>query len=131
MPTASQTEEQTPRWGRKWNGSKWIRPEKRKAIYCRDGGMCCYCDATTDLTLDHIIPNARGGHNYENNLITACARCNKRRQDMEFEDFMLRIAPRDGKRRIKRVLGLIVLPLEQFRRIADMVSANRSGTKPN
>ena len=25
------------------NGSKWIRPEKRMAIYLRDGLACVYC----------------------------------------------------------------------------------------
>lgn len=30
------------------NGSKWIRPEKRLAIYHRDGFACIYCGATAE-----------------------------------------------------------------------------------
>ncbi|KKK72946.1 hypothetical protein LCGC14_2898780, partial [marine sediment metagenome] len=29
-------------------GMNWIRPEKRLAIYLRDGLACCYCGATVE-----------------------------------------------------------------------------------
>jgi len=50
-------------------------------IYERDGHMCLYCGATEDLTLDHltldhIIPLAKGGPHSEDNLIVACRSCN-------------------------------------------------------
>jgi len=80
------------------NGSKWIRPEKRRRIYCRDRHRCVWC--TKDLsrsskvrrTLDHVRPRSwpavwyKSGPyrltpsvNHHGNLVTACLRCNARR----------------------------------------------------
>lgn len=36
---------------------------------------CTYCDAPA-TTVDHVIPLARGGDNYEGNLVPACRPCN-------------------------------------------------------
>ena len=45
------------------NGGKWIRPDKRLALYLRDGMACCWCGASVEegehLTLDHVIPVSR------------------------------------------------------------------------
>ena len=71
-----------PGMGRTRNqGSNWIRPVKRLAIYMRDGFCCAYCGANGEnesiqLTLDHLIPCESGGSNHQNNLITACLSCN-------------------------------------------------------
>jgi 5-methylcytosine-specific restriction endonuclease McrA len=40
---------------------------------------CSTCPATTDLTVDHIIPLAQGGTDDPSNLRTLCRRCNGRR----------------------------------------------------
>lgn len=63
------------------NGSKWIRKEKRWAIYRRDNYECVYCqvsleDAEHGFTLDHLLPTELGGSNHESNLVTACKVCN-------------------------------------------------------
>uniref|UniRef100_A0A6M3LMK9 Putative homing endonuclease n=1 Tax=viral metagenome TaxID=1070528 RepID=A0A6M3LMK9_9ZZZZ len=69
------------------NGAKWIRPEKRLAIYLRDNMSCMWCgvgveqDESVQLTLDHIKPRIKGGTNKETNLITCSSRCNSSRQD--------------------------------------------------
>ena len=69
------------------HGSKWIRPEKRLAIYLRDGFLCGYCGRDlhqappAEVTLDHLTPRIRGGSNEAENLITACRRCNCSRQE--------------------------------------------------
>lgn len=66
-------------------GSKWVRPAKRLAIYLRDGCRCAFCgrDASMGavLTLDHLIARHLGGSNHESNLITACRSCNSSKQD--------------------------------------------------
>ena len=51
--------------GSKYQGMNWLRPEKRLAIYIRDGLACAYCgegieDGAT-LTLDHLIPTCKAG----------------------------------------------------------------------
>lgn len=78
--------------------ARWITPEKRLAIYMRDGFTCAYCG--TDLrnvdargiTLDHLVPrNVKvahgGGGNESTNLITACVSCNSSRQDKPWMDY--------------------------------------------
>jgi 5-methylcytosine-specific restriction endonuclease McrA len=76
-----------------WNGSKWIRPEKRLAIYIRDEFTCCYCGRDLrnadahDVTLDHLVPRSANGSNEATNLVTACGACNYSRQDKPWVDF--------------------------------------------
>ena len=76
-----------------WQGMNWIRQEKRLAIYLRDGMACAYCGATVErgatLSLDHLLPAAKGGSNGEGNLITCCTVCNSRRQDMDLGDWLI------------------------------------------
>ncbi len=58
----------------------------------RDNFTCQYCLAkVTEDTyyLDHIIPRAKGGTNYKNNLITSCQSCNSNKSDNSAEDFLL------------------------------------------
>ena len=68
-----------------WNGSKWIRPAKRLAIYIRDEFRCLSCNrdlrdaAPVEINLDHLIPRSEGGTNDASNLVTACKRCNSAR----------------------------------------------------
>lgn len=75
------------------NGSKWIRPEKRLAIYIRDGFTCAYCGrdlkgaAPAEVNLDHLLPRVAGGGNEATNLITACRSCNCSRQDKPWIDY--------------------------------------------
>lgn len=45
---------------KKTNGSKWIKPVKREAIYRRDDKKCVYCGRDHSLTLDHITPRVYG-----------------------------------------------------------------------
>jgi hypothetical protein len=82
--------------GTKYQGSKWIRRERRLAIYLRDGLACAYCGGSIEdgitLTLDHLIPHCQGGRNTNNNLITACRRCNSSRADRTVETFVDSVA---------------------------------------
>jgi hypothetical protein len=48
----------------------------RNLIMKRDGYKCLYCGATENLTLDHIIPQSRGGEDTWENLATCCGSCN-------------------------------------------------------
>jgi 5-methylcytosine-specific restriction endonuclease McrA len=76
------------------NGSKWIRPTTRLAIYIRDGFSCVYCersiedDAECLLSLDHVVPHARGGSHLPSNLLTACLRCNSKRGSKSIQRFV-------------------------------------------
>ena len=48
---------------------------------------CAYCGATDrPLSLDHIVPQAKGGSNYVNNVLCACTSCNA---DKAHEDWII------------------------------------------
>ena len=81
----------------KYQGSKWIRRERRLAIYLRDGLACCYCGATIEedgatLSLDHVLPYSQGGSNDSCNLITSCQKCNSSRGDRPVDEFVKAVA---------------------------------------
>lgn len=43
-------------------------------------GVCHYCGKTVGperLTMDHVVPVARGGRSTKGNIVPACAACNK------------------------------------------------------
>lgn len=82
----------------KLNGGKWIRPEKRRALYVRDNHACVYCNKSiyehTDmiLTLDHVVARELGGTNEASNLVTACLSCNSTKQDLTVKQFIQYLA---------------------------------------
>ena len=44
-----------------------------------NSGICGYCEKKfepKDLTMDHIVPLARGGKSTKGNIVAACKRCN-------------------------------------------------------
>jgi hypothetical protein len=49
----------------------------RSAIKEHWNNQCVYCGSNHDLTLDHVIPKARGGHNITSNVVPACRKCNQ------------------------------------------------------
>ncbi len=67
---------------------EFIRREKNKARDLRRGrwwkqkissGRCHYCGERfkpAELTMDHVVPIARGGLSVKNNLVAACTGCN-------------------------------------------------------
>ena len=77
-------------------GRNWIRPEKRLALYLRDGLACVYCGVSLEdgavLTLDHLRPVSKGGSNEASNLVTACQTCNSRRKNRTVRGFCRAVA---------------------------------------
>lgn len=57
-------------------------------------GKCHWCGgsfAPDELTMDHVIPIARGGKASRNNVVPACKECNSRKKyllPMEWEDYL-------------------------------------------
>lgn len=49
-------------------------------IKLRDGRHCAYCGGFGE-TIDHVIPQSRGGLDTWDNLVCACQRCNNRKAD--------------------------------------------------
>jgi 5-methylcytosine-specific restriction endonuclease McrA len=54
----------------------------RRNIFARDNNRCQYCGkrfATTELSLDHVLPRSRGGQATWENIVCACLKCNVRK----------------------------------------------------
>ncbi len=71
-------------------------------------GCCMYClrmpTLWNRLSLDHIVPLARGGQHAPQNWAVACGECNSSKQDREPDEWMMR---KFGAAGVKRLLGLI------------------------
>ena len=84
-----------------WQGQNGLRPEKRLAIYLRDGMACVYCgqevEAGVVLTLDHLTPASKGGSNSEKNLVTCCQKCNSSRGVRPVAAFIRAVAGYTGR----------------------------------
>ena len=80
-----------------------IRQEKGRARELRKSrwwqnkvatGRCYYCDQTVKpsrLTMDHVVPLAKGGRSEKNNLVACCKECNTKKKTMlpqEWQDYM-------------------------------------------
>jgi len=50
----------------------------KRAVLRRDRHLCAYCSGGAD-TVDHLLPQSRGGKNTWLNTVAACTRCNNRK----------------------------------------------------
>jgi len=57
----------------------------------RQGRRCSYCSGPCE-SVDHVVPIARGGTNYEGNLVPCCMRCNGSKSDWLLIEWRLRRA---------------------------------------
>ncbi len=55
------------------------------------GGRCWYCgtkpEVETDLTVDHAVPQSRGGSNADWNLLPCCVYCNRLKDSCTIHEF--------------------------------------------
>ena len=70
-------------------------------ILHRDHWHCQYCDQPSTknhpLTLDHVIPESKGGPTVVGNLVAACQKCNTRKSNRSLEDFLAKDPERLAK----------------------------------
>lgn len=66
---------------------RWI-PRKtrfnRAGVFRRDKNVCQYCGHTfklSDLTIDHVIPQSKGGKSNWHNCVACCFPCNNKKSD--------------------------------------------------
>jgi hypothetical protein len=67
----------------------FTEPQKRKILFERDNWICQYCGekVTEDnATLDHYIPQSKGGKHTKENLRTCCLLCNGIKSGKTFEE---------------------------------------------
>ena len=72
----------------------------RRNIYARDRNHCQYCGkryATSELSLDHIIPRAQGGISTWENVVCSCVKCNVRKGGRQPAEAGLRLIAKPTK----------------------------------
>ena len=116
-------------------GSKWIRREKRLAIYLRDGLACAWCghglEDNAALTLDHLTPNSLGGSNEATNLVTACRQCNTVRGVRPTPEFAAAVAgyiDADTQAILDHIDDLVARPVD-VASAKDLIAARGSYTE--
>lgn len=62
---------------------KWKDAEKDAKDYLKEERKCIYCGSASDLTIDHIIPQSKGGPDIAANSILACKSCNSSKGDKD------------------------------------------------
>lgn len=64
-------------------------PSKREYIFVRDSWVCQYCGEKVNAknaTLDHYLPQVKGGKHNKDNLRTCCIRCNAIKSGKTYEE---------------------------------------------
>ncbi|NJL23595.1 MAG: HNH endonuclease [Leptolyngbyaceae cyanobacterium SM1_3_5] len=61
-----------------------IPAQMRRYVFDRDQNRCQSCGATSELSIDHIVPLANGGTDDISNLQTLCCRWNSIESQRQF-----------------------------------------------
>ncbi|MEE9311019.1 MAG: HNH endonuclease [Planctomycetota bacterium] len=90
-------------------------PYSRRGIFERDNGQCQYCGIfvrRNDRTIDHVVPQSRGGRNSWDNCVLACGKCNHRKADKLVIEagMVLATCPKQPKREDMLLHGVTMLP---------------------
>jgi 5-methylcytosine-specific restriction endonuclease McrA len=91
MPVDDETQKRQRQKARALRNSQWW---KRR----RSQGICHYCSKVfppKELTMDHLVPIARGGMSVKSNVVPCCKACNtKKRQllPLEWDEYMQTIS---------------------------------------
>lgn len=106
-----------------------VPPLSRRTIYERDRGLCLYCGTALDYgrsTLDHILPQSRGGRDSYANLVLACRGCNNRKRDRTPEEARMKLlaTPYTPNR-----AEFLILMLGRRRILADQMMFLLAGSK--
>lgn len=61
---------------------------EREAKFAECGNVCYYCHQPSKLTVDHVIPLARGGTDDITNIVPACQSCNSKKNAKTADEFI-------------------------------------------
>jgi 5-methylcytosine-specific restriction endonuclease McrA len=82
------------------------RPQwSKRGVHLRDRGLCGYCGGRGH-TIDHIVPQSRGGGDTWENTVLACARCNARKADRTPAEAGMRLRAELRVPRWEEIFGL-------------------------
>lgn len=66
-------------------GAKKSAIFSRRGVLARDGFKCVYCGMKA-TTIDHVIPESKGGPTSYDNCVAACLPCNRKKEDYYLEE---------------------------------------------
>ena len=78
---------------KQYNGTHDVR----RVLIRRDGSVCHYCPTSMSLTkrdsppephtmtLEHVVPESKGGPSTADNLVLACSECNQKMDNQVFK----------------------------------------------
>ena len=69
-------------------------PLNNKTLFRRDQNLCGYCAdyfPSAKLTRDHIHPTSKGGKNVWTNVVSACEKCNKEKDNHILNDINMNL----------------------------------------
>ncbi len=90
---------------------KRLKREREKARELRqtpwwkrqvEAGICHHCQqkvSSRELTMDHLVPLARGGQSVKNNLVPSCKSCNSKKKLSTPVDLLLKALEEEKKSR--------------------------------
>ncbi len=79
--------------------------ELRKSSWWKNqlaAGVCHYCGehfSVEELTMDHIVPVARGGKSNKGNIVPCCKECNNEKKYLTPAEMILRRMEKDEERK--------------------------------
>jgi len=86
----------------------------RKNILKRDSYKCVYCGRSDlPLTVDHVIPKAKGGEDVWENLVAACVVCNNKKGDKTLEEANLILRTKPFKPNYLMFISKIVSKIDE------------------
>jgi 5-methylcytosine-specific restriction endonuclease McrA len=96
----------------------------RQGVFDRDRNICQYCGKRlprSHLTIDHVLPQSRGGGDTWDNLVLACLACNARKGNCTPEEARMELLHKPSKPAWLPHLGSRVPPEEfqVWRRFVD------------
>ena len=81
----------------------------RRNIYARDSNRCQYCgkkQATSELSLDHVVPRSMGGQSTWENLVCSCLKCNVKKGSCPLSSVHMKLIAKPVKPKRSPVLTL-------------------------
>lgn len=85
--------------------SKNLKAQLKSQIKLEFAFCCAYCGVKSKkLTLDHVIAESKGGIKSRNNLVPACARCNKSKGSKHLTDWYIAKLPFFCEKRLQNIL---------------------------
>jgi len=94
-------------------------PLSRKALLLRDNYTCQYCGAQPprdQLTIDHVLPRSRGGRTEWENVVIACASCNRRKGNRTPEEAGMKLLRKPYRPRFWTMALLTMATNEAWRK---------------